>query len=151
TLSSDHRARSGTGEARLSCRRFRPPCRALATATWTFHEGRDAEVTIRRPRGPARRDHRRHRAAAGRDCDGDQEGAFGVRGEAMKGADPAVCDTRLRVVGDEIVNRLPGGWHARLWAGRIDEVNARVHRERAGAAGTAHGDCYDRGAARGDA
>src|SRR5262249_46698264 len=56
-----------------------------------------------------------------------------------------------QVVGDEIVNRLPGGWHALLWAGRIDEVNARVHRERAGAAGTAHGDCYDRGAARGDA
>src|SRR5437660_872601 len=58
------------------------------------------------------------------------------RGEAMKGANPTVCDKRLRLVGDKIVNHLPGGWHALLWAGRRNEVNARLHlhRERAGAA-----------------
>jgi hypothetical protein len=47
----------------------------------------------------------------------------------MKGANLAICDKRLRLLGDEIVNRSTAGWHAILWPSGIDEVNARLHRE----------------------
>src|ERR1043166_264733 len=63
----------------------------------------------------------------------------------MKGANPTVCDKRLRLLGDEIVNRLPGGWHALLWARRFDEVDAHLNREQSGSPGEARGGADDAG------
>jgi hypothetical protein len=61
----------------------------------------------------------------------------------MKGANPAVCDRRHRLLGDEIVNRLPGGWHALLG---LDVTTKSTHvyvENELGGARDAHGRADD--------